>query len=63
MVAPLGTAFTAVQAKLLRRYAPVATLLFDGDAAGKKATRDARETCRTDGIGGEGRGAPRGQGS
>src|SRR4030095_3775473 len=29
VVAPLGTAFTALQAKLLRRYAPVVTLLFD----------------------------------
>jgi DNA primase len=46
VVAPLGTAFTPAQAKLLRRYAPVVTLLFDGDSAGKKATRDARDTCR-----------------
>jgi DNA primase len=46
VVAPLGTAFTAPQAKLLRRYAPVVTLLFDGDNAGRKATREARETCR-----------------
>ena len=50
VVAPLGTAFTAVQAKLLRRYAPVVTLLFDGDAAGRKATRESRETCRTGGL-------------
>jgi DNA primase len=46
VVAPLGTAFTPSQARLLRRYAPVVTLLFDADAAGKKATREARETCR-----------------
>jgi DNA primase len=46
VVAPLGTAFTPAQARLLRRYAPVVTLLFDGDAAGKKATHEARETCR-----------------
>jgi len=46
VVAPLGTAFTAAQAKLLHRYSSVVTLLFDGDAAGKKATREARETCR-----------------
>src|SRR5215471_6590882 len=50
VVAPLGTAFTGAQAKLLRRYAPVLTLLFDGDAAGKKATREARETCGTAGV-------------
>jgi DNA primase len=50
VVAPLGTAFTSAQAKLVRRYAPVLTLLFDGDAAGKKATREARETCRANGL-------------
>jgi DNA primase len=50
VVAPLGTAFTAAQAKLVRRYAPVVTLLFDGDAAGKKATREARETCHGGGL-------------
>ena len=46
VVAPLGTAFTPSQARLLRRYSPVVTLLFDGDAAGKKATAGARDTCR-----------------
>jgi DNA primase len=50
VVAPLGTAFTAAQAKLVKRYAPVVTLLFDGDAAGKKATREARETCGASGL-------------
>jgi DNA primase len=50
VVAPLGTAFTPMQAKLLRRYSPVVTVLFDGDAAGKKATREARETCRAGGL-------------
>jgi DNA primase len=50
VVAPLGTAFTPPQAKLLRRFAPLVTLLFDGDAAGKKATREARETCRSGGL-------------
>jgi DNA primase len=37
-VAPLGTALTADQAKLLRRYAPEAVLLFDPDAAGERAS-------------------------
>lgn len=37
VVAPLGTAFTAMQAKLLRRYVSKVTLMFDGDRAGKKA--------------------------
>jgi DNA primase len=50
VVAPLGTAFTAAQAKLMKRFAPTVTLLFDGDAAGKKATREARETCRAGGL-------------
>lgn len=38
-VAPMGTAFTADQAKLLRRYVERVVLLFDGDAAGRKAIR------------------------
>ncbi len=45
VVAPLGTAFTIDQAKLLRRYASNVTLLFDGDAAGRKATCAAEEPC------------------
>lgn len=45
-VAPLGTAFTAEQAKLLKRFAPLVTLAFDGDAAGAKATRAARGPCK-----------------
>lgn len=49
-VAPLGTAFTGAQAKLLKRFAPSAVLLFDGDAAGQKATRAAREPCKEAGI-------------
>ncbi|MGD0676721.1 MAG: DNA primase [Polyangiaceae bacterium] len=47
VVAPLGTAFTIDQAKLLRRYATGITLLFDGDAAGRKATRGAELPCET----------------
>lgn len=50
VVAPLGTAFTPEQAKLLKRFAPRVTLLFDGDAAGRKATRAAREPCRVAGL-------------
>ncbi len=41
VVAPLGTAFTLDQAKLLRRFATSLTLLFDGDAAGRKAVTAA----------------------
>lgn len=50
VVAPLGTAFTADQAKLLRRFAPSTTLLFDADAAGRKAIREARDTCKGGGL-------------
>jgi DNA primase len=50
VVAPLGTAFTAEQASLIKRFAPTAVLLFDGDAAGRKATRAAREPCRKAGL-------------
>jgi DNA primase len=50
VVAPLGTAFTTTQAKLLKRFAPAVVLLFDGDAAGRKATRAARVPCREAGL-------------
>lgn len=46
VVGPLGTAFTTPQAKLLRRFSGSVVVLFDGDAAGAKATRAAREPCR-----------------
>jgi len=36
-VAPLGTALTAEQAKLLSRFCDQVVMAFDGDAAGKKA--------------------------
>lgn len=51
VVAPLGTAFTAEQAKLVRRFAPDIVFLFDGDAAGKKAVRLSREAVRAAGVG------------
>ena len=38
VVAPLGTALTAMQAALLARYAKTAFLLYDSDRAGLKAT-------------------------
>jgi len=40
-VAPLGTAFTEPQAKLLKRYADKGIIMFDGDSAGIKATEKA----------------------
>ncbi|HEX4517366.1 MAG TPA: DNA primase, partial [Polyangiaceae bacterium] len=50
VVAPLGTAFTDEQAKLLRRYSSRVVLCFDGDNAGRKATRAAKEPCRDAGV-------------
>ena len=42
-VAPLGTAITESQIRVLKRYAGKALLLFDGDSAGQKATARAIE--------------------
>jgi DNA primase len=50
VVAPLGTAFTVDQAKLLRRFAQNLVVLFDGDAAGAKAVRLSREPCAAAGL-------------
>jgi DNA primase len=49
-VAPLGTAFTGEQAKLLSRFAQRVVVFFDGDSAGRKATLAARESCREAGL-------------
>jgi DNA primase len=38
VVAPLGTALTAEQAALLKRFAPAATILYDSDLPGLRAT-------------------------
>ncbi|MDR1469776.1 MAG: DNA primase [Spirochaetaceae bacterium] len=49
-VAPLGTAFTEDQAKLLRRYADRALLFFDTDEAGQKAIEKGIMTCTGAGL-------------
>ncbi|MDR1238751.1 MAG: DNA primase [Treponema sp.] len=49
-VAPLGTAFTGDQAKLLRRWAETALLVFDADEAGQNAAVKAILTCRKNGL-------------
>lgn len=49
-VAPLGTAFTARQASLLRRRAEKVLLCFDSDEAGKKAAVRACETSAAAGL-------------
>ena len=41
VVAPMGTALTVQQVHLLRRFTESVVLLYDGDAAGKKAARAA----------------------
>lgn len=46
VVAPLGTAFTEPQARLLRRFTTHVVLGFDADDAGRKATKDARVPLR-----------------
>jgi DNA primase len=50
VVAPLGTAFTPEQAKQIRRFSQHVTLFFDGDGAGRRAVRAAREPCRDAGL-------------
>jgi len=44
-VAPLGTALTEQQVRLLKRWTASAVLVFDGDEAGTKATLRAVELC------------------
>ncbi len=44
-VAPLGTALTGEQVRLLKRHAGVGLLLFDGDAAGGQAAERAILAC------------------
>ena len=51
VIAPLGTAFTSEQAKLVRRLAPEITLMFDGDSAGRRAVLASREAVREAGLG------------
>lgn len=51
VVAPLGTALTPQQAKLLKRFASNVVVMFDGDIAGKKATRAARNAISAAGLG------------
>jgi DNA primase len=50
VVAPLGTAFTIEQARLLRRFVEEVVVVFDGDAAGRKATRVAHELLDSAGL-------------
>ena len=49
-VAPLGTAFTEDQAKLLKRQADGVTIVFDGDTAGRKASMKAAVIAERAGL-------------
>jgi len=49
-VAPLGTAFTDGQAKLLGRWAEKAIFFFDSDGAGQAAAVKGIFTCRKNGL-------------
>jgi DNA primase len=50
VVAPLGTAFTFEQALLLKRYNSQVRVLFDGDQAGRNATRRALDILLKAGL-------------
>ena len=50
VVAASGTALTEIHANILSRYAKTAYLVFDGDAAGRKATRRTLEIVLPKGI-------------
>lgn len=49
-VAPLGTAFTDGQARLLRRYADAVVFSFDSDEAGQRASEKALMTAARNGL-------------
>jgi DNA primase len=50
VIAPLGTSFTADQAKLLKRYTKNVLLLYDSDAAGLRATFRAADELLQAGL-------------
>ncbi len=49
-VAPLGTALTENQVRLIRNFADTVLLSFDSDSAGQNATRKAILLCRKQGL-------------
>ena len=49
-VAPMGTAFTERQARLLKRYCPRVVIAFDGDGAGTQATSRCLEAAEAAGL-------------
>jgi DNA primase len=61
VVAPLGTALTNAQLRLLRRFAESVVVFFDGDEAGRKASRRAVGLLIEEGIEGVVAEAPAGE--
>lgn len=61
VVAPLGTALTNAQLRLLRRFAETVVVFFDGDEAGRKASRRAVGLLIEEGIQGTVAEAPVGE--
>ena len=50
VVAPMGTALTAEQCRLIRRFVTRAVLIYDGDTAGRAAARKGAELCLSEGL-------------
>lgn len=50
VVAPLGTALTAAQCRLLKRFVPQAVALYDGDGAGREAAKKAAQLALAEGL-------------
>lgn len=50
VVAPLGTAFTAEQARVLKRYTSTAYLAYDGDSAGQRSAFKAADLLLAEGF-------------
>lgn len=49
-IAPLGTAFTVEQARIIAKYAKTVVIAFDSDAAGQKATNKAIDYLKAQGV-------------
>ena len=50
VVAPMGTALTAAQCRLIKRFAPRAVFLYDGDNAGRAASEKAVPIALAEGL-------------
>ncbi len=61
VIAPLGTAFTLEQARLIRRFVEEVIVVFDGDGAGRKATAAAFDLLESAGLKGRVVTLPQGQ--